>query len=185
MNERALIEPAHRPHLPSQDGLFAGYSREERPLSAYSELVGLYHIAFAVFLVAAKASDRPLPQRVSLSDILLVGVATFKLSRLIAKDIVTSPLRAPFTTYEGPAGEGEVKEKPRGAGMQLALGELLSCPFCMGTWVAAFFAYALVLNPSLTRFVAGIFTAHALADGLQLAYGAAAEATRKSSSDGE
>ncbi len=64
--------------------LFAGYSQEERPLIAYSALVGLYHLAFAMFLAAAKGAGRPLPQRVALGDILLVGVATFKMSRLIA-----------------------------------------------------------------------------------------------------
>jgi hypothetical protein len=92
-------------HGGSGRDLFAGYSKEERPLIAYAELVGLYNLAFAMFLAAAKGAGRPLPQRVPMSDILLVGVATFKLSRLIAKDLVISPLRAPFTTFEGMAGE--------------------------------------------------------------------------------
>jgi hypothetical protein len=65
--------------------------------------------------------------------------------------------------------------------MQRALGELLTCPFCMATWVAAFFAYALVLSPLLTRLIATIFSTHALADFLQLAYGSAAESIRKQS----
>jgi hypothetical protein len=156
---------------------FAGYSREERPLTAYAELMGLYQLAFLMFMLAAKASGRPLPKRVALGDIVLMGVATFKLSRLLAKDLVTSPLRAPFTTFEGLAGEGEVNEKPRGRGMQLALGELLTCPFCVATWVAAFMAYGLTLSPPLTRLIAGIFTSQALADFLQLGYGAAAKST--------
>ena len=185
MSDRALMGREQHPVIPSHDGFFAGYSREERPLVPYSELVGLYQLAFVLFLAAAKASGRSLPQRVPVGDILLVGVATFKLSRLIAKDVVTSPLRAPFARFEELSGEGEVTEKPRGEGMQRALGELLTCPFCMGTWVAAFLAYALVLNPSLTRLVAGILSIHAVADGLQLAYGAAAAATRKSSSGGK
>jgi hypothetical protein len=179
---------ARQPSPGGNDGktapeLFAGYSREERPLVAYTELVGFYHLAFAMFLAAARGAGRPLPQRVALGDILLVGVATFKMSRLVAKDLVTSPLRAPFTTFEGLAGEGEVNEKPRGEGMRRALGELLTCPFCMATWVAAFFAYALVLSPPLTRLIASIFASHALADFLQLAYGAAAESVQKSSSE--
>jgi hypothetical protein len=53
----------------------------------------------------------------------------------------------------------------------------------MATWVAAFFAYALVLSPPLTRLIASIFASHALADFLQLAYGAAAESVQKSSSE--
>jgi hypothetical protein len=175
---------ANRPSLYHQDSpdgpeLFAGYSKEERPLGAYAELVGLYHLAFVMFVAAARATRRPLPQRVSWGDILLVGVATFKMSRLVAKDLVVSPLRAPFSRFEGMEGEGEVKEKPRGTGRQLALGELLTCPFCMATWVAAFLAYGLVLAPHLTRFIASIFTAQSVADFLQLAYGAAAKGVEK------
>src|SRR5437763_638475 len=92
--------------------IWKGYSEEERPLAAYTELVGLYHLALVVFLIAARNTGRPLPRRIPLGDILLLGLATFKLSRLLAKDIVTSPFRAPFTIYQGPAGEGEVAEKP-------------------------------------------------------------------------
>jgi len=163
--------------------LFAGYSAEARPLAAYAELMGLYNLAFAVFLAAAKGAGRPLPERLSPGDILLAGVATFKLSRLLAKDLVASPLRAPFTTFQGLSGEGEVTEKPRGAGMQRALGELLTCPFCLGTWVAALFAYGLALSPPLTRFVATIFAMHALADFLQLAYGAASVSVNQQQHD--
>jgi hypothetical protein len=178
----ASAQSPHHPDGPAGRDLFAGYSKEERPLVAYAELVGLYHLALAMFIAAARAAGRPLPRRVNWADILLVGVATFKMSRLVAKDLVTSPLRAPFTTFERMAGEGEVKEKPRGAGMQLALGELLSCPFCMATWVAAFLAYGLVLSPPLTRFIAGIFTAQSVADFLQLAYGTAAQSAEKQAS---
>jgi Protein of unknown function (DUF1360) len=177
----ASTQPRRNPGGPVGRDLFAGYSKEERPLVAYAELVGLYHLAFAMFIAAARAVDRPLPRRVNWADILLVGVATFKMSRLVAKDVVTSPLRAPFATFEEMAGEGEVKERPRGTGMQLALGELLTCPFCMATWIAAFMAYGLVLSPPFTRFIAGIFTAQSVADFLQLAYGAAAVSTKKNS----
>jgi uncharacterized protein DUF1360 len=160
-------------------GIWKGYSDENRPLTAYAQLVGLYNLALVLFLIAARNAGRPLPKRVRVGDILLLGLATFKLSRLLAKDMVTSPLRAPFTRFVGPAGEGEVNEEPRGEGMQRALGELLTCPFCLGAWVAAFLAYGLVLSPPLTRFLAGILATYAVADFFQLAYGAAAEAVGK------
>ena len=72
-----------------------------------------------------------------------------------------------------------MNERPRGEGMQRAVGELLCCPFCLGAWVAAFFAYGLVLSPPLTRLIAGIFATKAVADFLHLGYGAAAEAVNK------
>jgi Protein of unknown function (DUF1360) len=40
----------------------------------------------------------------------LFGVATHKLSRLLAKDKVTAPLRAPFAEFEDEGGPAEVDD---------------------------------------------------------------------------
>jgi Protein of unknown function (DUF1360) len=48
------------------------------------------------------------PSRVDGRDVLLLGVATHRLSRMIAKDPILSPIRAPFTTYKGTSGEAEL-----------------------------------------------------------------------------
>jgi hypothetical protein len=155
--------------------VFAGYSDEERPLAGYAALIATFGLGFAGFLLALARSEKDFPQRVRFDDLLLTAVATQKLSRTIAKDKVTGALRAPFTRYQGSAGPGEVDEAPRGHGLRRALGELFSCPFCVSQWVAAGFSYGLVLWPRPTRFVAGLMTATALADALQLAYKALEE----------
>lgn len=104
-----------------------GYSQEQRPLGAYAGLTAAFNAAFAGFLLRARQANRELPERVNPGDIVLLGIATHKLSRLLAKDWVTSFYRAPFTEYQGPgAASGEVSEKPRGQGLQLALGELFT-----------------------------------------------------------
>lgn len=72
-------------------------------------------------------------------------------------------------------GQGEVKEEPVGEGPARAVGELLSCPFCLGAWVAAILAYGLVLSPPVTRFAAGILATLCLSDFLQVGYTAACE----------
>jgi hypothetical protein len=64
--------------------------------------------------------------KVGIGDIVLLGVATHKVSRLLAKDWVTAPIRARFTEYQGEAGVGEVIESPRGQGMQQAMGTLIT-----------------------------------------------------------
>ena len=48
-------------------------------------------------------SRRPLPTRIPAGDLALLSVATYKLSRLIAKDRITGFFRAPFTRYQGPS----------------------------------------------------------------------------------
>jgi hypothetical protein len=103
-------------------------------------------------------------------DVVLLAIATHKLSRLLAKDAVTSPLRAPFTHFEGPAGEAELNESPRGHGVQHAVGELVTCPFCLAVWISGGLAASLVLAPRLTRLVMATATAVAASDFLQLAY---------------
>jgi hypothetical protein len=80
---------------------------------------------------------------------------------------VTSPLRAPFTRYEGPGGPAEVNEAVRGHGARHAMGELVTCPFCVGQWVATGFAFGLLLAPRVTRQVAATFSALEAADFLQ------------------
>jgi hypothetical protein len=149
------------------------YSAGHRPLGAYMTLTGGFAAAFAASLWAAKRSRGELPERLDLWDLVAAGLATHKLSRLIAKERATAFLRAPFVRYQEGTGQGEVSEEPRGTGLQLAIGELLVCPYCLGQWVASGFAVGLVAAPRLTRLATFIFTAETIADFLQLAYFAA------------
>jgi hypothetical protein len=112
-------EPAHK-------GLFEGYGGEDRPLGAYLGLIGLFHLVFALFLLATKRSGRSLPQRVRVGDIVLLGVATHKLGYLVSNDAVTSAIRAPFTEFQEMESPSNVEEQPRGEGLRRAIGELLT-----------------------------------------------------------
>jgi len=161
---------------PAADGAgVGGYSEEHRPLRGYAALGATFLLAFGGALVVARRSGRELPDTIRPWDVILAGVATHRLSRLIAKDRVASFVRAPFTRYEERSGRGEVSEKPRGRGLRRAIGELLVCPFCLGQWVAAAFGVGLVAAPRLTRLVASIYAAKTVADFLQLAHAAAEE----------
>ena len=151
--------------------VFGGYTREHRPLGAYAVLVAAFHAVFGGFLYATKAAGQPLPTRIGPGDLLVLGVATHKLSRTLARDFVTSVLRAPFTRLKGEAElPKELEEEARGEGMRRAIGELVTCPFCTAQWVAALLTYLLVLNPRLGRLVASVFTVNALSDFLQAAW---------------
>lgn len=154
-----------------------GVQRPQRPqLRGYIVLIGVYSSLVGLALYAAKRAGRlgvrPRPQ-----DIVLVALATQRLSRLVSKDRVTSAIRAPFTAYEGEGGPGELEERPRGRGLRRAVGELLVCPFCLAQWIATAFALGLLFAPRVTRFLAGLFTVVGLADLLQLLYKGAEKAT--------
>lgn len=154
-------------HLPP----FAGHAPDrERPLGAYALLSAGYLGGCSAFALWWRRSGRSLPERPSPSDLLLVSVATHKLARLIAKDRVSSALRAPFTRYQRDAGPGEVDEAARGHGMRRAIGELVICPYCMSVWLASAFTIGLLLAPRATRWAAGTLSAVTVSDLLQIAY---------------
>lgn len=146
---------------------------QERPLGSYAILTGAYGTGFAASLIALRARHHQLPEHPTATDLLLVGVATHKLSRLIAKDKVTSFVRAPFTRFQEASGQGEVEEEPCGHGLRLAVGELLVCPYCLAQWVAMGLTLGLVGAPRLTRLISSVFVAHTVSDFLQVVYRAA------------
>jgi hypothetical protein len=155
---------------------FSGYSHEHRPLGGYTALTTVFGTVFAGSLFRAYRRRGELPERLEPLDIITTGVATHKLTRVIAKDKVTSFIRAPFVRYEDAAGHGELAEEPRGSGLRLAVGELLLCPHCLGQWVAGAFAVGHVAAPRLTRLIAFLYTAETISDFMQLGYKAAENA---------
>lgn len=144
---------------------------EGRPLPGYLMAMGSYAVLAGTVSAVGRLTGVRLPDRFSLGDTALVSVATHKASRLLTKEAVTSPLRAPFTRYEAPAGHAELKESPRkDHPAQHAVGELVTCPFCAGVWIASALTAGLVFAPRLTRLVATALTAVAASDALNLAY---------------
>ncbi len=160
------------------EGIFEGYDGGEESLPSYAALAGLFNLILAVFLLIARRAGRPIPERIETRDIALLGVATHKVSLLLARDAITSPLRAPFTELQQKQSPKSIDEKPRGEGLRRSLGELLTCHFCVGQWVASFFTYGLVFAPAVTRLVASIFAIVALSDHLHQSYKALIKSAR-------
>jgi hypothetical protein len=165
----------------SSDDLFQravpGYTHEHRPLTGYSALTAIFAVAFAGGLATAHRRRGGLPSSYRVSDVVMAGIATHKLTRRITKDKVTAIFRAPFVRFVEPDGHGEVHEEPRGEGLRLAIGELVVCPYCLGQWVTAGFGVGMVGAPEATRLVSFMYTAEAISDFLQLAYRAGSDAT--------
>lgn len=110
--------------------------------------------------------------RLSWLDLVLLVFATYRLGHLISYDRVTEPLRLLFTeTLPDSTGAGETVEA-KGEGFQQAIGQLICCPICSGTWVAAVLVYALYLWPDPVR----VFLAMTAAVGAAELLNAAGEA---------
>jgi hypothetical protein len=142
---------------------------EEILLAEYATMLALYTSGIAALTRLAQLQKR-LPDKTHPLELLLLAVATHKLSRLLAKDRITGSLRAPFVHYKRSVGAGEVEEEPRGHGLQRAVGQLISCPYCMGPWCAAGLGLGMLFAPRVTRFLASILTTVAMSDFLHRAY---------------
>jgi hypothetical protein len=138
--------------------------------------MGMFLTACGGFGAWLHRSGRPLPERPAAVDVALVAVATHKAARLLAKDRVTSTVRAPFTRFQEDVGAGEVSEAARGRGLRRAVGELLVCPYCLSVWLAAAFTAGLIAAPRPTRWIASVLASVFGADLLQIAYKKAEDA---------
>ncbi len=147
------------------------HEAENLPLVGYAALTGTFVVSALLASGVVRAKGRPLPDAIALGDVMLLGTATHKIARLITRDKVLTFLRAPFVDYKGPAGPAEVEEEARSDGpLRMAIGQLVTCPFCMSQWVAAALVSAFALNPRATRMVATVFTTLAVSDSLQHGY---------------
>ena len=143
------------------------------PLGGYATLIGIYGVGLTGFLTWAVAAKR-LPRRIPLRDVLLFGVASHKLTRIVTKDFVTSPLRAPFVAFKRSALPGEVSETSRGHGLRRAMGDLVTCEICSAPWIAGALLATHAIHPRLGRFLSGLFATVAVSDLMNHAYKAAA-----------
>ncbi|WP_159941688.1 MULTISPECIES: DUF1360 domain-containing protein [unclassified Nocardiopsis] len=143
----------------------------DQPLGGYTAMASGYLALVGAGLLAARASRRDgASANVGPWDLALMALTTHKLSRTLAKDAVTSPLRALFTRYQGVSAPAELAEEVRGRGGRRAIGELITCPFCTAQWVATAYAFGLVFAPRVTRGAGAVFSSVAVSDWLQLAY---------------
>jgi hypothetical protein len=140
------------------------------PLGGYTAILTTYGLLSGSLALALRRRRQHVRTLRPL-DLLLYGLATEHLSRVITKDSVTSVLRAPFTEFEEAAGEGEVNEEVTGHGIHHAVGELLTCPFCIAQWVATGLVAGSIAAPALTTAVVSVSATARFSDYLQLLYG--------------
>ena len=128
--------------------------------------------AFAGGLAAAGGVARALrrdPQCNTALDFVVLSAAAFKAARTLSHDEVTSFVREPFVKGHAHSGEGE---EPVQGGMEQAIGELVTCTRCVGTWAAAGLAVTQIIAPRFGRLLTWSLGAAAANDFLQAAFAA-------------
>jgi Protein of unknown function (DUF1360) len=142
--------------------------QQRQPYGSYAAIMGSFVGGLAVAGLLARLLDRD-PQEHTALDLVALGAATFKASRTISHDEVTSFLRDPFV--EGTAHEGG-EEPVASGGMHQAIGELVTCSRCIGTWVAAGLATTQILAPRFGRLLTWTLGSAGVNDFLQAGFAA-------------
>jgi len=136
---------------------------EERPpYPSYAAIVSAFAGLLATVGAVGRLLDRD-PQCQTSLDFVVLAAASFKAARTLSHDEVTSFIRQPFV--RGHAHEGG--EEPVEGGMEQAIGELVTCTRCIGTWAAAGLASTQILAPRFGRLLTWALGAAAVNDFLQ------------------
>jgi hypothetical protein len=131
----------------------------------YAVLSAGYGALLTAVAVAARDRGEDPIQAVELPGL---GLATFALAKLVAKEKVESWVREPFLE-ERVVGD-RVERRPKGRRLQYALGELLSCTRCVGSWSALGLVGLRLLRPREARVVIPVLAGSALNDWLQTGF---------------
>jgi Protein of unknown function (DUF1360) len=143
------------------------------PYEAYAAIVGVFAGGLGAAGLLARLFDRN-PACQTPLDLVVLSAASFKAARTLAHDEVTSFLRDPFV--KGDAHEGD--ENPVQSGdYRQAIGELVTCSRCGGTWAAAVLASSQILAPRFGRLLTWSLAAAGINDWLQAGFAALTKKT--------
>jgi hypothetical protein len=131
----------------------------------YATLSAGYGALLGALVVASRAKDAT-PVRPG--ELPVMGLATFALAKLVAKEKVDSWVREPFLD-ERVRGDG-IERRPKGRRMRYAVGELLSCTRCVGSWSALGLVGLRMLRPREAQVVLPVLALAATNDWLQTGF---------------
>jgi hypothetical protein len=103
---------------------------------------------------------------IDLLTFIILGLACFRLTRLIVFDKITEFLRQPFfdeITEENEDGTVEVYYLPKSTSIKKFIGELLSCYWCTGVWISAAVVTGYLFLPALFVPITLVFAVAGLA----------------------
>jgi hypothetical protein len=136
--------------------------REVEPVD-YAALNLVYGALLGGLIAATRkraASQEPIPA----IELLPMGVATFALAKVIAREKIGAWMREPFVE------EDSTQRRPRGGRLRRAVGELVTCTRCVGAWSALGIVGLRVVEPRSGRIVTNVLAVSAANDWLQAAF---------------
>ena len=126
---------------------------------------GALNAVYAALLAGVLAANRNRPEeRISGAELAQLGLATFALSKVIARERIGAWVREPFVD------DAVHPHRPRGHRVRRALGELVMCTRCVGAWSALGLVGLRVTSPRAGRTVTAVLATSAANDFLQAGF---------------
>lgn len=116
----------------------------------------LISVFISTAVIAGLVAGRIFP---SFLELVMLGLAALRMGRIIAFENVFTPLRKPLVNTVPHAYNGDTTEPRYATGWRHAIGELMSCPICAGSWSALGLMVAWVLVPDATRLLVTVLAA--------------------------
>ena len=127
----------------------------------YAAINAVYAALFAgvVYATRRRSARDPIQTR----ELIPLSAATFALSKAVARERIGAWVREPFT-------DDETHRHPQGGRLRRAVGELVTCTRCVGTWSALAVVGLRVAHPEAGRTVSAVLATSAANDWLQTGF---------------
>ncbi|MFL5841488.1 MAG: DUF1360 domain-containing protein [Thermoleophilaceae bacterium] len=138
------------------------HERDPKTQPADYAAINLVWVSLVAGLLAAtrgRASRDPITNK----ELIPISAATFAVAKAVARERIGTWMREPFV-------EESEGQKPKGRGLRRALGELVTCTRCVGTWSALAVVGLRVAHPEAGRTVTMILASSAASDWLQAGF---------------
>jgi hypothetical protein len=137
---------------------------DDRPVEPtdYATLNAVYGALLVTTLVATRERARKDP--IENRELIPIALATFALSKVVAREKIGTWLRDPFVEVENG------QRRPRGRRLRRAVGELVTCTRCVGAWSALAIVGLRTADSPTGRTVTHVLAASAVNDWLQAGF---------------
>jgi hypothetical protein len=133
---------------------------QARPVD-YAAINAVWISLAAALVVSSRGHARKDP--ITNKELLPMAAATFAISKAVARERIGTWVREPFV-------EEEHGQRPKGGSVRRAVGELVTCTRCVGTWSALGLVGLRVLNPDAGKTVSYVLASSAVNDWLQAGF---------------
>jgi Protein of unknown function (DUF1360) len=141
-------------------GTSLGMDGEARPVD-YAALNAVWVSLAAALLVNTRKRQAKDP--ITNRELIPLAAATFALSKAVARERIGTWVREPFV-------EETEGQQPKGSPIRRAVGELVTCTRCIGTWSALGVVSLRVLHPDAGRTLNAILASSAANDWMQAGF---------------